>query len=84
MYSIFFTPEFKKDFNKLDKQFQILLYKKIKKISLLSSNKHLKHGLPYFVEKSVDGSRLVYTITDNKLTIIRFFKIHKEYIKWLK
>ncbi len=84
MYSIFFTPEFKKDFNKLDKQFQILFYKKIKKISLLSSNKHLKHGLPYFVEKYVDGSRLDYTFTDNKLTIIRFFKIHKEYIKWLK
>ncbi len=84
LYLIFLTPEFKKDFSKLDKQFQIHIYKKIKKISSLQTNKHLKHSLPYFVEKSADGSRLVYILIDNKLTIIRFFKTHKEYTKWLK
>jgi len=86
LYDVIYSDDFKKDFLKQDKLLQIIIYKKILKISFETfiSRKHLMYGQPYFVEKISESSRLVYNISENKLYIIRFFRDHKDYEKWYK
>jgi len=86
LYDVIYSDDFKNDLLKQDKLLQIIIYKKILKISFetLISRKHLMYGQPYFVEKISESSRLVYNISENKLYIIWFFRDHKDYEKWYK
>lgn len=68
MYDYKLTESFKKDFEKLDVSFQIIIFKKIKYIlSNDISRKHLKYGYPYFVLKLNISSRLVCMIKNGVL-----------------
>jgi len=66
--------------NPLNKQFG----KHIEKISQKETNKHLSHGLPFFVEKITKQARLVYYIKEETIFILHCFATHKEYEKWFK
>ncbi len=44
--------------------------------------KHLKHGVPFFKE-NVDQGRIAYQVEGDTIYIVRCFKHHKEYDKWL-
>lgn len=81
------TEELISDLKKLDDKTRDQIFSRIQKIvSEDISRKHLKYGLPYFVEKITNSSRLIYKIEeDEKLIIIdRFFSKHKNYERWYK
>ncbi len=86
MYTVELTYKFNKDFSKQDRNTQLNIYQHIKKIKSMGfSKKHLKYGLPFFVEKISSSSRLLYSIIRDKkmIYILRFFKNHKNYTRYL-
>lgn len=84
MYNYILTKEFITDLKKLNDKTREIIFVRIQKIiSEDISRKHLKYGLPYFVEKITLSSRLIYKFEDNKELIIidSFFSNHKDYEK---
>ncbi len=85
VHEIYFTPKAEENYDKLDPQLREKFRKHLDKISLnFVPGKHLKHGLPYFVEKVTESTRFSFTVSENIITIIRCFKNHKEYEEWYK
>lgn len=84
MYSEEFDPQWDEHFEKLPKDLQIRIWKKIKRILEGLPTRHLEHGVPYFVEEIGRQYRLCYK-TFEETKIIRFYFIgkHKDYEKWI-
>ena len=84
-YSVEFEAEAKKQFFKLDKSVQDEIEKKMKKLERDDFvSRHLKHGVPVFVEE-VGQYRIVFkTREDMKQKRVVFIGNHKEYEKWYK
>jgi len=72
--------ELEKIANPLNKQFG----KHIIKVSLKETNRHLKKGLPFFVENVTKQARLIYYIEEEIIFVMHCFATHKEYEKWYK
>jgi len=60
----------------------LFFYGKVKQEDI--SRKHLKYGLPYFVEKVTDSSRVIYKIEKDHLIFVICFQNHKDYEKWYR
>ncbi len=58
-------------------------YKYFDKIRENPQRRHLKHGIPIFVEDIGQG-RIAYKIEEGVVYIVRCFSDHKEYEKWFK
>jgi hypothetical protein len=83
IFQIYLKPKAQKDFNKLSSELKKTFGKHFEKLAIkFRPKKHLKHGLPYFIEKVTDSARFPFEIEDNLLIIIRCFKNHKEYEDW--
>lgn len=50
----------------------------------LPPRRHLKFGLPFWVENVTQQARCVYAIEGNIVHIARCFATHKEYENWYK
>jgi len=73
--------ELEKIVNPLNKQFG----KHIEKIITSDeTTKHLKHGLPYFIENVTKQARIVYYFEEETIYVLHCFKTHKEYERWYK
>jgi mRNA-degrading endonuclease RelE of RelBE toxin-antitoxin system len=72
--------ELEKITNPLNKQFG----KHIEKLSEKESRKHLKQGLPYFIENVSKQARIVYCIELETVFVMHCFKTHKDYERWYK
>ena len=60
------------------------ILKKIQKLMQPLVHRHLKHGVPYFVEE-VGGNMILFQIDGNEKTkTIRFVGDHKQYEKWIR
>jgi mRNA-degrading endonuclease RelE of RelBE toxin-antitoxin system len=82
-FKISYTFIFFKTLDALPLTLRKRFIKKIEKIKKENiSRKHLKYGLPYFVEKVTKSSRIIYKIEDEHLIFIICFKNHKNYKKW--
>ncbi|GEM_PF-545262 len=80
-----YSPYFFNSLDKLSLELRKRFIKKIEKIKQVDiSRKHLKYGLPYFVEKITNSSRLIYKIEKDILIFVICFKNHKGYEKWYK
>jgi len=66
----------------MDGSLQELFEKHIDKISSMPPGRHLKHGMPYFVNNVTRQARLIYDWEDNTLLIVRCFADHKHYEDW--
>ena len=82
-FSIEFTQQAKDNLSKLDKSIQIRILKKILQLEGEDlTSRHLKHGLPFFVEE-VGGNRIIFETDErNKTKTILFLGDHKQYQKW--
>ncbi|MFA5382137.1 MAG: hypothetical protein WC356_03150 [Candidatus Micrarchaeia archaeon] len=78
---LFFSSEAEKDLAKLDKYEQKIFMKHAEKILNYENRKHLKHGVPFFVEKVSKQARIIYDIKEEKLIILKICATHKEYEK---
>jgi mRNA-degrading endonuclease RelE of RelBE toxin-antitoxin system len=79
-YHEFAIKELEKISNPLNKQFG----KHIEKLLVKNVNKHLNHGLSFFVEKVTNQARIVYYIKNETIFIFHCFSTHKEYEAWYK
>ena len=70
------------DFQALEKTLQRFFKAHLEKLSKMPPRRHLKHGLPFFVEDVTKQARLVYLEDGELLRVIRCFATHKEYEKW--
>lgn len=81
--NIVFTEDAKKEYSKIDKSVKEIFKKHIKKISEEKTNRrHLRLGIPLYVENVSSSSRIVYDIDGNVITILHFFLNHKDYENW--
>ncbi|MGI6589945.1 MAG: hypothetical protein ACOX1V_04785 [Candidatus Iainarchaeum sp.] len=70
-------------FSKLDKSVQERIWKRILKLKVLSTSRHLKHGVPFFVLET-GQYRICYEESSSNLRTIMFAGTHKQYEKWYK
>ncbi|MBI5036242.1 hypothetical protein HZC09_02770 [Candidatus Micrarchaeota archaeon] len=69
-------------FEKFDPAVQARIMKKIIQLKKPLKHRHLKHGLPYFVEEA-GGYRVAFQVEEKlKKKIIRFVGDHKQYEEW--
>lgn len=82
MYKIDFDEGWDRYFEKLPKDIQIRVWKKINKIKTGLPGRHLHSGVDYFVEE-VGQYRICYKSFENK-KVRRFYFVgnHKDYEKW--
>ena len=74
----------KNDLERFDRQLQRFFVKHIDKLAAMPPRRHLKLGLPYFVEDVTRQARIVYKVEDETILIGRCFVTHKDYEKWLR
>ena len=71
------------DLKKMDRSQLVLFGKHIDKIADNLARRHMKHGLPYFVDEVGQG-RIVYQVVNDTIFVLRCFASHKDYEKWYK
>lgn len=71
-----------KDLDEMDSQLRNFFIKHIEKIGLMPPRRHLRFGLPFNVENVTRQSRLIYSIENNSLFVLRCFATHKDYQRW--
>ena len=72
-----------RDLKKMDKVQLLLFGEHIDKIADKSPGRHLKHGVPFYVEVVGQG-RIVYQFINDTIFVLRCFASHKDYEKWYK
>ena len=72
------------DLLSFDNSLRIYFKKHIDKLINNPIKKHMRFGLPFFVENVTKQARLVYNIDGEELYLLKCFKNHKEYERWYK
>ena len=81
-HSLRFDEEWDRHFKKFDASVQQQIMNKINQLRQPMKHRHMKQGLPYFVEE-VGGYRITFEVDEQtKMKIIRFVGNHKQYEKW--
>ena len=70
------------DFEAFEKTLKRYFKSHIEKLCNMPTRRHMKLGLPFFVENVTAQARLVYLEDGGFIKIIRCFSTHKEYEKW--
>ena len=73
----------KNDLDRMDNSVFIDFMKHLEKIAGTPFQRHLKHGLPFYVEEVGQG-RIIYSIDGDTIYIERCFTRHKDYEKWYR
>ncbi len=82
MFAIHYAEGWDRFFSKLDNSEKIIIRKKIERLKMPQNQRHLKHGLPYFVTEA--GQYMIaYEEADSTRKVI-FASNHKQYEKWLR
>lgn len=66
----------------MDKTMAGFFIRHIEKISQMPPRRHLRFGLPFFVEDVTKQARLIYYFENDSLFVLRCFATHKGYEKW--
>ncbi len=83
-YEVKLEPNAECLFSRIDKASQEKILKKLIQLENEKSSRHLRKGLPYFVEE-VGQYRIAFKINEElKRKEIYFVGIHKEYMKWVR
>ena len=72
------------DFSRMDAKARELFWGHIHKFAAMPPRRHLRFGLPFFVENAGKQGRLVFSFYKEELIVVRCFTRHKEYEKWYK
>lgn len=73
----------KNDLQLMDNSVYQKFIQHLRKIIEIPFHRHLKHGLPFYVEEVGQG-RIVFTICDDTIFVVRCFIKHKDYENWYK
>ena len=80
MPKVIISDEAMQEFRVLDNSLKGIFAKHLIKLESIFPKKHLKNGLPYFIEK-VGSGRIICRVEGEKIYIGHIFKNHKEYEK---
>ncbi len=81
-YTLDFSENWDDNLKHFDNAVQLRIMKKISHLRGGLKSRHLKHGLPFFVEE-VSGYRIVFELVEReKCKRILFIGNHKQYEKW--
>ncbi len=84
LYALEFIEKWDAYLKKLDKPIQQKIRKKIEKLKIELSARHLKYGLNYFVAE-VGQHRICFKANETKrVKRVYFAGTHKDYEKWIK
>jgi hypothetical protein len=72
----------KMDIHSFERKLQGFFLAHLDKLSKMPPRRHLRHGLPFFVENVTSQARLAYLEDGNTIRIVRCFAAHKEYQRW--
>lgn len=83
-YELAFEPGWRRHVDAMDGPTRERIWKKIQQLKQPMKHRHMRHGLPYFVEEA-GGFRIVLEVAEaeKKKTII-FVGEHKQYEAWYK
>jgi len=79
---IVYSEEALKDLKSFDKQLQKYFISHLEKLAEMPPRRHLRRGLPMYVETVTRQARFVYKEEGSALHVIRCFATHKEYERW--
>lgn len=79
---VIFSPNAETDLDAFDSSLRKLFLQHAEKLLKMPPRRHLKFGLPHFVEKVTKQARMIYDIEGEVLSVLRCFSTHKEYEKW--
>lgn len=68
----------------MDNSLRKLFFKHAEKVITLPPKRHLRFGLPFYVEEVTKQARMVYNFEENICIILFCFATHKEYERWYK
>ncbi|MEW6329807.1 MAG: hypothetical protein AB1468_06890 [Candidatus Micrarchaeota archaeon] len=77
-----FSEKARADFSRMDAGTRRVFYSHIEKLERVTPRKHLRFGIPFFVENVGSQGRIVLSFDESEIIVIRCFRIHKEYEKW--
>jgi len=77
-----FSPNGEADLDAFDASLCALFLQHAEKLLQMPPRRHLKFGLPNYVEKVTKQARMVYDVEGQALLVLRCFSTHKEYEKW--
>ncbi|MDO8625310.1 MAG: hypothetical protein Q7R47_04465 [Candidatus Diapherotrites archaeon] len=81
---VLFSPKAQKSLDEMDATLRKLFLGHAEKIASNPNQRHMRFGLPFFVEEVTRSARLAYHIESETLFVVRCFATHKEYEKWYK
>lgn len=79
-----FSEKAQADLDRLDLNLQSIFIKHAEKLENMPPRRHMKHGLPYYVEEVTKQARMIFKTKDDVINILHCFSDHKEYERWYK
>lgn len=76
------TDDAKADLAGMDGQLRKFFASHFRKLMAMPPRRHMRLGLPFFVEDVTKKARFVYDFEGEMMIILRCFATHKEYEKW--
>lgn len=80
--TIFVSEIAEKELDKMDTALRESFLRHIGKLEDTNPGKHLRFGIPYYVEKVTKSARIIFNIEEGVIYILHCFATHKEYEKW--
>lgn len=78
------TDDAKADLASMDKTLQKFFASHFRKLLAMPPRRHMRFGLPFFVEDVTTKARFAYDFEGETMVILRCFATHKEYERWYK
>ncbi len=77
--------EAKNDLHEMDNSVYILFKSHLRTLMNTPYQRHLEHGLDFYIKDIKQKKyKIVYTIEDETVYVLRCFDDHKKYDKWLR
>jgi hypothetical protein len=70
------------ELDKMPADLKFLFAKHFQKLRETPSGRHLRHGVPFFVEEVTKQARIVYRLDGDDVYVTRCFSLHKDYERW--
>jgi mRNA-degrading endonuclease RelE of RelBE toxin-antitoxin system len=68
----------------MSEELRLIFMKHMRKIQSTTLRRHMKYGMPFYVEEVTKQARIIYYLQDEEAYITHCFKSHKEYERWYK
>ena len=79
-----FSEKARSDLDSMTQDMRVIFVKHAEKLENMPPRRHMRHGLPCYVEEVTKQARMIYGIKCDEIEILHCFTDHKEYERWYK